>query len=434
MGPDAHKDIAVAVAEAAGIEDRQVLVFASVYPDVKNRENSEDFRKCEELGIWHSKDRFPSKHHSRERAGDIKFWLGSARRHYLGGEPSQCDKCLGIALHFIADAMSPYGATKGEQEQHQQFERKCKEHLKLETFEGVSIEEIAPHSAVEHIEKKVRAGWVHGEGLHQVSLFLREVYRLCLQAAVAVHAPMRYQPSEKKIQEAKREEQARLEELREDEKADHRLVSRISEAKDEARKATAVRKQRLEEQMRSVSSSLGEMQNEIEEVRHRVTPALEELGWRPPRCLVYAMVAMLSVVVLPPVGYACYSYYADPLHASLVGALVAAAAGLIWVFGGAQAAGRALADWIHGRRERRVREPLTRAERRKEGVLEEAKDTQRRYRADCERIEAKKQRKIAAAKAPYDRTRNKITKECQQKIERVREGTSNWEWYLRPST
>ncbi len=206
MIPETHKDIAAAVATAMGMEDqRQVLVFASVYPDVKDRENSEDFWKCEELGIWDDEFIFLSNHHSAKQVRDIRGSIERARDYYLHGDLMQCNKWLGIALHFIADAMCPYCTTKGTREwkQHNEFERKCNQCVRQLRLEKVQVEEMVPHAVVSYVAKRVRAGWRTEEAMQQVTLLLTEVYRVSLQAARAVYAPKRYQSSEKEIQEIK---------------------------------------------------------------------------------------------------------------------------------------------------------------------------------------------------------------------------------------
>ncbi len=150
MGGEQHRIIARAVAKAVGLENRKILVLASAYPDLLHREASPEFGKLEENGIYDPKDSFPSKHHGAQAGARIGDCLTLARRHHLNGDAAKRDKWLGVALHFIADAKSPYGGA--DVEKHKEFERLCGVYATPERFEGTkTAEKIEPHDVVNHI-------------------------------------------------------------------------------------------------------------------------------------------------------------------------------------------------------------------------------------------------------------------------------------------
>ncbi len=176
MGSRQHELIAKLVANQIGIDDPTILCLASVYPDARNDPEfagdirSESIPRCRIassiIGLTLSghgyfrqvrdpRDRL-RKHHDPERSKDVYRWLGEARGYHLRGNDYSRDRVLGIALHYIADAYSPFG---GGDDDHDEFERQvgryAKRTLSSDLDQTYSIE---AHSAPAYILNNLHKG------------------------------------------------------------------------------------------------------------------------------------------------------------------------------------------------------------------------------------------------------------------------------------
>ena len=407
VGPDAHQDIAVAVARKLGLsdEERKILVHASAYPD-----SPDDYP-----AVFDRNDRFPSKHHSTERGREIGHYLRMARHAHLRDETWERDKALGIAMHFIGDALSPYS---GSDNKHDEFEREVGQVARRESFDGVTIEKIEPHHVVAHIHSKVVAGPNHKT---PVSWF-RECYGLCLLAARGVCADKVYPPAKQRIDDAYAERDASLDEIRRDEKAN----TSDDEAKRQVlQKRYNERMSLLESEEAQLQDALRELQRKREERVARLSPSIRGIplscaGW-----LLYALLVLGMGGVAGGASMFIMQNSASALawHAFAVILLITLLAAYICY--GRSPTGE-LTDRILN-----VRYYL-----RRRGVDRDCEKQSRLPRKRLERVLRVRQREehefrnaIEAIYCPYREREQRVNDKCQSEVGSARHDAPNW--YLR---
>ncbi len=217
MGGRQHKLIAKLVANQIGIDDPTILCLASAYPDQRN---DPEFAQVRD-----PRDYLPI-HHDRERSKDVYRWLGEARGYHLRGNNYSRDRVLGIALHYIADAYSPFG---GGDDDHNEFERQvgcyAKQTLSSDLDQTYTVE---AHSAPAYILNNLHKGPSKRSVERRfVQLWLRHVYSLSLLAAKAVAAPRHDQNSEAQADRAYEDAVAGIEQLAHSRQKEERTLKDI---------------------------------------------------------------------------------------------------------------------------------------------------------------------------------------------------------------
>ncbi len=443
-----HKIIAQAVADALGLEDATILVLASAYPDRMRTEDSrEEFTRLVETGIYDSADSFPARHNSPLRVVEIRNYLWAARSYHLDGNAAMRDKWLGIALHFIADAMSPYVAA--DSEDRREFEMLCGLYTKPQTFAAVEPgEEIPPHDVADHICQAVETRPSHQFDLSSagVQQWLAQVYLLSLYAAQAIYAPQYHPPFRQRIDQMFQQAVAKLQKIEEAQQRDKAVRTQQQSVKAEAAAKKSALAEQLSRQKQSLAAQLTELDEqeahisrELEQELQGVGPGLSDTVVRRLAVLVYLL---FSTLVLGLAAYTAYSFtqitQADPSSPTStwagLGTIVLVVLAIVSVLWGRplfEDLASRVADFKYELRRRRVSRPLALLTRQKEQLLDAQKNAEIQCKEDVQSIDAETQQRLGAILSPYDRRRAAVRQAYSQEVEEIIANTPPW--YLPPT-